>query len=236
MNTPSQNTPVRQYLLAKKLPWDIMLEVEDHISAQIQDLEISKNLTFDEAFLQAQLSWEEELKTDCPSLTTYNEFLATPFVRKIYWEKRKSAIFSSVGFALFVLILLILTATELDISSFRIVFIAMIILSTFIPVLYYIRYFRVFRFTDKFANKVSVYQREFIIWNFIFGGFNFFWVSQKQIPDFYQLLNTYKVEDTLYTYFMFVFLLFWMGMSCYCLLFSQRFVKSVKQIKKQLAL
>ena len=141
MNTPSQNSPVRKYLLAKKLPWDIMLEVEDHISAQIQDLEISKNLTFDEAFLQAQLSWEEELKTDRPSLTTYNEFLATPFVRKIYWEKRKSAIFSSVGFALFVLILLILTATELDISSFRIVFIAMIILSTFIPVLYYIRYF-----------------------------------------------------------------------------------------------
>lgn len=42
MNTPSQNTPVRQYLLAKKLPWDIMLEVEDHILAQIQDLEISK--------------------------------------------------------------------------------------------------------------------------------------------------------------------------------------------------
>ena len=30
---------------------------------------------------------------------------------------------------------------------------------------------------------------------------------------------------------MFVFLLFWMGMSCYCLLFSLKFVKSVKQIK-----
>jgi len=236
MNTLSQNNPVRQYLLAKKLPWDIMLEVEDHILTQIQDLEISKNLTFDEAFLQAQLSWKEELKTDRPSLTTYNEFLATPFVREIYWEKRKSETFRSISFALCVLIFLILAAKGLDISSFRIVFMVMVILSTFIPVLYYIRYFRVFRFTDRFANKVSVYQREFIIWNFILGGFNFFWVSQKQIPEFYQLLNAYKLEDTLYTYFMFAFLLFWMGMSCYCLLFSLRFVKSVKQIKKQLAL
>ncbi|MCT3757994.1 hypothetical protein HZQ19_16935 [Elizabethkingia anophelis] len=234
MNTLSQNNPIRQYLLTKKLPWDIMLEVEDHILAQIQDLELSKNLTFKEAFSQAQLSWEEELKTNRPSLTTYNEFLATPFVRKIYWQKRKSVIFRSVGFALCILILLILAAIELDITSFRIVFIAIVILSTFTPVLYYIRYFRVFRFTDKFANKVSVYQREFIVWNFILGGFNFFWISQKQIPDFYQLLNAYKVEDALYTYCMFAFLLFWMGMACYCLLFSQRFVKSVQQIKKQL--
>lgn len=236
MNTLSQNNPIRQYLLTKKLPQDIMLEVEDHILAQIQDLELSKNLTFKEAFSQVQLSWEEELKTNRPSLTTYNEFLATPFVRKIYWQKRKSVIFRSVGFALCVLMLLILAAKGLDISSFRIVFMIMVILSTFIPVLYYIRYFRVFRFTDKFANKFTVYQREFIVWNFILGGFNFFWISRKQIPDFYQLLNAHKVEDTLYTYFIFAFLLFWLGMACYCLLFSQRFVKSVQQIKKQLAL
>lgn len=236
MKTLSQNNLVRQYLLSKKLPWDIMLEVEDHIIAQIQDLEISKNLTFDEAFSQVQLSWEEELKTNRPSLTTYNEFLATPFVRKIYWQKRKSVIFRSVGFALCVLMLLIFAATGLDISSFRIVFIAVVILSTFTPVMYYIRYFRAFRFTDKFANKVSVYQREFIIWNFILGGFNFFWISSNQIPDFYQLLNAYQVEDALYTYSIFAFLLFWLGMACYCLLFSQRFVKSVQQIKKQLAI
>ncbi|MDV3798141.1 hypothetical protein CMU10_08145 [Elizabethkingia anophelis] len=236
MNTLSQNNPIRQYLLAKKIPWDIMLEVEDHIHTQVQDLEISKNLTYEEAFLEVQLLWKKDLKIDRPALTTYNEFLATPFVRKIYWQKRKSVIFRSVGFALCVLMLLILAAKGLDISSFRIVFMVIVILSTFIPVLYYIRYFRVFRFTDKFANKFTVYQREFIVWNFILGGFNFFWISRKQIPDFYQLLNAHKVEDTLYTYFIFAFLLFWLGMACYCLLFSQRFVKSVRQIKKQLAL
>ncbi|MCT3649970.1 hypothetical protein HZQ44_18245 [Elizabethkingia anophelis] len=230
----NQDKKITDYLIEKKLPLDIMLEVKDHMTDQIQDLEVSKNMTFDEAFSQAQLSWEEELKTNRPSLTTYNEFLATPFVRKIYWQKRKSVIFRSVGFALCILILLILAATELDITSFRIVFIAIVILSTFTPVLYYIRYFRVFRFTDKFANKVSVYQREFIVWSYILNGFNFFWISQKQIPDFYQLLNAYKVEDALYTYCMFAFLLFWLGMAYYCLLFSQRFVKSVQQIKKQL--
>ena len=232
----NQDKKITDYLIEKRLPLDIMLEVKDHMTDQIQDLEVSKNMTFDEAFSQAQLSWEEELKTNRPSLTTYNEFLATPFVRKIYWQKRKSVIFRSVGFALCVLMLLILAAKGLDISSFRIVFMVIVILSTFIPVLYYIRYFRVFRFTDKFANKFTVYQREFIIWNFILGGFNFFWISRKQIPDFYQLLNAHKVEDTLYTYFIFAFLLFWLGMACYCLLFSQRFVKSVRQIKKQLAL
>ncbi|MDV3613799.1 hypothetical protein CMU81_08215 [Elizabethkingia anophelis] len=230
----NQDKKITDYLIEKRLPLDIMLEVKDHMTDQIQDIEVSKNMTFDEAFSQAQLSWEEELKTNRPSLTTYNEFLATPFVRKIYWQKRKSVIFRSVGFALCILILLILAATELDITSFRIVFIAIVILSTFTPVLYYIRYFRVFRFTDKFANKVSVYQREFIVWSYILNGFNFFWISQKQIPDFYQLLKAYKVEDALYTYCMFAFLLFWLGMAYYCLLFSQRFVKSVQQIKKQL--
>ncbi|MDC8028222.1 hypothetical protein NBY09_19005 [Elizabethkingia anophelis] len=230
----NQDKKITDYLIEKRLPLDILLEVKDHIHTQVQDLEISKNLTYEEAFLEVQLLWKEDLKIDRPAFTTYDEFLATPFVRKIYWQKRKSVIFRSVGFALCILILLILAARGLDITSFRIVFIAIVILSTFTPVLYYIRYFRVFRFTDKFANKVSVYQREFIVWNFILGGFNFFWISQKQIPDFYQLLNAYKVEDALYTYCMFAFLLFWMGMACYCLLFSQRFVKSVQQIKKQL--
>ncbi len=62
MNTLSQNNPIRQYLLTKKLPWDIMLEVEDHIHTQVQDLEISKNLTYEEAFFRSSVIVERRLE------------------------------------------------------------------------------------------------------------------------------------------------------------------------------
>ena len=58
MITEPQLTEIRNYLLSKKLPIDILMEVEDHFISQINN-EIDKgNMSFEEAFLKTKNSWE----------------------------------------------------------------------------------------------------------------------------------------------------------------------------------
>lgn len=47
--TELQLTQIRNYLLEKKLPIDILLEVQDHFVSQINDLQKEENLPFDKA-------------------------------------------------------------------------------------------------------------------------------------------------------------------------------------------
>ena len=62
MLSETQLTEIRNYLLSKKLPIDILIEVNDHFVSQISDLQREENLSFEEAFEKTKLSWEKELK------------------------------------------------------------------------------------------------------------------------------------------------------------------------------
>ena len=61
MFTESQHTEIRNYLLSKKLPIDILIEVNDHFISQISDLQREENLSFEEAFENTKENWKEEL-------------------------------------------------------------------------------------------------------------------------------------------------------------------------------
>ena len=47
MLTETQLTEIRNYLLSKKLPIDILIEVNDHFISQISDLQREENLGFE---------------------------------------------------------------------------------------------------------------------------------------------------------------------------------------------
>ncbi len=54
---------IRNYLLDKKLPIDILVEVYDHFITQISELQKEEGLEFDKAFEKVKQSWQGELKT-----------------------------------------------------------------------------------------------------------------------------------------------------------------------------
>ena len=60
MFTDSQLTEIRNYLLSKKLPIDILIEVNEHFVSQINDLQREENLDFAEAFEKTKLKWDYE--------------------------------------------------------------------------------------------------------------------------------------------------------------------------------
>lgn len=61
MTTETQLTEIRNYLLSKKLPLDIIPEVEDHFSTQLADMQREKELTSSEAFLETKKLWQKDL-------------------------------------------------------------------------------------------------------------------------------------------------------------------------------
>ena len=66
MLSETQLTEIRNYLLSKKLPIDILIEVNDHFVSQISDLQREENLNFEEAFEKTKENWKEEFKTTVP--------------------------------------------------------------------------------------------------------------------------------------------------------------------------
>ena len=64
MFTDSQLTEIRNYLLSKKLPIDILIEVNDHFVSQINDLQREENLSYEDAFEKTKESWKDELKIE----------------------------------------------------------------------------------------------------------------------------------------------------------------------------
>jgi hypothetical protein len=61
MITKSEENEIRDYLLSKKLPIDILLEVNDHFIAQIKTLEFEKCMKFEEAFKTVKENWRQDL-------------------------------------------------------------------------------------------------------------------------------------------------------------------------------
>jgi len=55
MITEPQLSEIRNYLLSKQLPIDILIEVEDHLVDQIENLQSSEKLSFADAFDKAKL-------------------------------------------------------------------------------------------------------------------------------------------------------------------------------------
>ena len=60
MITKEQNIEITKFLLSKKLPIDLLLEVKDHFVSQINDLQREENLDFAEAFEKTKLKWDYE--------------------------------------------------------------------------------------------------------------------------------------------------------------------------------
>ena len=82
MITEPQLTEIRNYLLSKKLPIDILIEVNDHFISQILDIQREENLGFEEAFEKVKENWKEELTFEAVLMGTSQVKFLTKIKRK----------------------------------------------------------------------------------------------------------------------------------------------------------
>lgn len=163
MITETQLTEIRNYLLSKKLPIDILIEVNDHFISQISDLQRDENLSFEEAFEKVKDNWKEELRVVYPwyvlNKTDYVE--QTIFEKKIKQQNDKEIIKTSIYVTLFVIFIYFISLFQLDYSKFKIIHRLLIIfIGAFgiLPVFTNLIMNR-FMYTEKYKNyKFSIFQ------------------------------------------------------------------------------
>lgn len=83
MLTETQLTEIRNYLLSKKLPIDILIEVNDHFVSQINDLQREENLGYREALEKTKLKWSNEF------ILVKKNFFSSKKIPKIIYEINK---------------------------------------------------------------------------------------------------------------------------------------------------
>ncbi|WP_326981171.1 hypothetical protein VUJ46_12930 [Chryseobacterium sp. MYb264] len=122
MITVEQEILMTDYLIAQKLPLDILFEVKDHMISQIQDIQINENISFDEAFCKTKESWKDEFK-----MTSYYTFYFEKIpviVKKIVKERytdilKKSFLLGLISFAVTLILIFLADNAETYASFFR---------------------------------------------------------------------------------------------------------------------
>ena len=150
-----QLTEIRNYLLSKKLPIDILIEVNDHFISQINDLQREENLSFEEAFEKTKESWKDELKIEF-SFFGDNE---SKIIKRIKKKQNIEFLTKTLKIYLPFLISSFLLANFSNINIFKIFNTSIFIAVLVIPIIIQFYYFKDFQLAKNYKkNQLNTMQ------------------------------------------------------------------------------
>ena len=153
--TESQLTEIRNYLLSKKLPIDILIEVNDHIVSQINDLQREENLSYEDAFEKTKESWKDELKIEF-SFFGDNE---SKIIKRIKKKQNIEFLTKTLKIYLPFLISSFLLANFSNINIFKIFNTSIFIAVLVIPIIIQFYYFKDFQLAKNYKkNQLNTMQ------------------------------------------------------------------------------
>ena len=155
MFTESQHTEIRNYLLSKKLPIDILIEVNDHFVSQINDLQREENLSYEDAFEKTKESWKDELKIEF-SFFGDNE---SKIIKRIKKKQNIEFLTKTLKIYLPFLISSFLLANFSNINIFKIFNTSIFIAVLVIPIIIQFYYFKDFQLAKNYKkNQLNTMQ------------------------------------------------------------------------------
>ena len=155
MFTDSQLTEIRNYLLSKKLPIDILIEVNDHFVSQISDLQREENLSYEDAFEKTKESWKDELKIEF-SFFGDNE---SKIIKRIKKKQNIEFLTKTLKIYLPFLISSFLLANFSNINIFKIFNTSIFIAVLVIPIIIQFYYFKDFQLAKNYKkNQLNTMQ------------------------------------------------------------------------------
>ena len=155
----SQLTQIRTYLLDRKLPIDILMEVQDHFVSQISDLERDENLNFEEAFEKVKKSWQGELKLYWDGGWDLND--NSKFLKKMYLQINLGILKETMKMGVYFVLLLMIFAQLTGTLVFKYVLAVSIVVLTFFPLFNYLFRRQDFNLAKKYQNYVLTYYQHY---------------------------------------------------------------------------
>ena len=153
--TETQLSEIRNYLLSKKLPIDILIEVNDHFVSQISDLQREENLSYEDAFEKTKESWKDELKIEF-SFFGDNE---SKIIKRIKKKQNIEFLTKTLKIYLPFLISSFLLANFSNINIFKIFNTSIFIAVLVIPIIIQFYYFKDFQLAKNYKkNQLNTMQ------------------------------------------------------------------------------
>ena len=150
--TETQLAKIRNYLLDKKLPIDILMELQDHFVSQINDLIREEDLSFEDAFEKVENNWHDEIKPYWKGGLNLED--VSDFMRKMRWQIAKSTVLESLRFSLPVMIFIFLSAFVLNSRVFGIFVMVILFSIVGFAILKYIKYRKDFLIPKKYTRYI----------------------------------------------------------------------------------
>ncbi|KUJ50532.1 hypothetical protein [Chryseobacterium sp. JAH] len=163
MITSAEEKQVDDYLILNKLPLDILLEVRDHMIAQISDLQLRENLDFEQSFFKTKIAWEPEFKMTKYALF-YSEEIPLIF-KKIAKAKYVNILRKALSVALISFIInLFFICLSSNEETFKLLFKIQNAFFIVVPIFLLISNYKIWKYTKgdfKYRGKIlySTYQR-----------------------------------------------------------------------------
>lgn len=151
MNTTEANE-ITAYLLTKKLPIDILLEVQDHFNSQITTLQRAEMLTFEEAFEKVKLTWRKELTLSWKGEMSLMD--NTDLMRNISKQITITTLWQSGKMLLCYTVLILSFAQILSGIALRVFLSSALLLPLLYTMANYIYHFKDFKLARKYQNHV----------------------------------------------------------------------------------
>jgi len=225
MISVEQKAEIEQYLMEKKIPLDILIEVEDHFLKQIENYVINENISFNAAFDKVKNLWKDDLKTD----KYYNGREVAVFVKKISEKKINKILLESVFFTVFVglaIYFFSLIATK-EVFTEIVTYLAFVFLG--LPGLHYLLNIKIFSLAKNYkSTKLNVFQNgNFLI---LVAGLIIV-TSASSISVLAGFIYDFYMNSTArgFSYFLILMCVTWFY--SFGFLFQIAFVKSAKKIR-----
>ena len=228
--TETQLIEIRQYLLSKKLPIDILIEVNDHFISQITDLQKKENLSFEEAFEKTKLSWDKELKPYWKGEMNLED--TSDFMRNTKKEIDKANLYFAFKWTFLPFFLIILSAYVLRATAFGYFTITLLSGLALFVLLHYFKNYNDFKLAKKYQNYVlTLHQHSVLIFISIIAPFINIFDRLINNPEKYQ--NVIKFNEagySMWSYCIFFISLYFILFGSFLSLIAQK--KYLHQIQK----
>jgi hypothetical protein len=232
MLTESQKSEIANFLLSKKLPIDIMLEVQDHFISQINALELEENLNFEEAFEKVKLSWRKELTLSWKGEMSLMD--STDFMRKMKKQILKSNVLESLKILIPYVFSIFLIANFANVAFFQIYFIAAVLTLLLYALVNYIQHFKDFRLPKKHESHILTLHQDgifmfFLVISPMINVFSKIFSKPKQFQE--MLLLKFEGIENLPILPMFLSLLLFFGGIAYSIISQKNYLKQINRVK-----
>lgn len=226
----NQLKEIRQFLQSKRLPIDVLMEVEDHFVMQILELEKS-GIGFAEAFSRVQTNWISDLKMTYDVSYSLDDIAV--ITKNIIKQNRNTILKKAIVSSVVILIVLIFSRHFTTEKQFSWLLTTVVSACILFPACRFLVNYKIFKLPGKYPDfMLSIYQHNNAIsltgFAIYFSWFSHFEELSNRV---YALFSNEQIGFQFYSVFYIFLLLFG---NLYCLFNQNQYLKSIHGIKNYL--